>query len=72
MAIKRMALGKGLGALIPQFKQEESKTILFCGIEEIIPILAEREGCSQREITKRRIHEDALRLYIKVIKGGKI
>jgi len=42
------------------------------GIEEIIPILAEREGCSQREITKRRIHEDALRLYIKVIKGGKI
>ena len=37
MAIKRMALGKGLGALIPQFKQEESKTILFCGIEEVIP-----------------------------------
>jgi len=32
-----MALGKGLGALIPQFKQEESKTILFCGIEEVIP-----------------------------------
>ena len=37
MAIKRMALGKGLGALIPQFKEEESKTILFCGIEEVIP-----------------------------------
>jgi ParB family chromosome partitioning protein len=37
MAIKRMALGKGLGALIPQFKQEEAKTILFCGIEEVIP-----------------------------------
>ena len=37
MAIKRMALGKGLGALIPQFKQEEFKNILFCGIEEVIP-----------------------------------
>lgn len=37
MATKRMALGKGLGALIPEFKQEESKTILYCGIEEIVP-----------------------------------
>jgi ParB family chromosome partitioning protein len=32
-----MALGKGLGALIPEFNQEESKTFLYCGIEEIIP-----------------------------------
>jgi len=37
MATKRMALGKGLGALIPEFGQEESKTILSCGIEEIVP-----------------------------------
>jgi len=37
MAAKRIALGKGLGALIPGFGQEESKTILYCGIEEIAP-----------------------------------
>src|SRR4030043_1287401 len=37
MATKRMALGKGLGALLPEFGQAESKTILFCGIEEVIP-----------------------------------
>ena len=37
MVTKRMALGKGLGALLPEFTQEESKTILFCGIEEIVP-----------------------------------
>ena len=37
MATKRIALGKGLGALIPEFGQEESKTILYCGIEEIVP-----------------------------------
>jgi len=37
MATKRIALGKGLGALIPGFGQEESKAILFCGIEEIAP-----------------------------------
>jgi ParB family chromosome partitioning protein len=37
MATKRMALGKGLGALLPEFGQEASKTILFCGIEEILP-----------------------------------
>jgi len=37
MATKRIALGKGLGALIPELRQEESKTILSCGIEEIVP-----------------------------------
>jgi ParB family chromosome partitioning protein len=37
MATKRMALGKGLGALLPEFGQEASKAILFCGIEEILP-----------------------------------
>ena len=37
MATKRIALGKGLGALLPEFGQAEPKTLLYCGIEEIIP-----------------------------------
>lgn len=37
MATKRMALGKGLGALLPEFGQAESKAFLYCGIEEITP-----------------------------------
>ena len=37
MATKRIALGKGLGALLPEFGQTEPKTLLYCGIEEIIP-----------------------------------
>ena len=37
MATKRMALGKGLGALLPEFGQVEPKTLFYCGIEEIIP-----------------------------------
>jgi len=37
MATKRMALGKGLGALLPEFGQAESKALLYCGIEEIVP-----------------------------------
>jgi ParB family chromosome partitioning protein len=37
MATKRMALGKGLGALLPEFGQAEPKTLLYCGIEEILP-----------------------------------
>jgi len=37
MAIKRMALGKGLGALLPEFGQAEPKALLYCGIEEILP-----------------------------------
>jgi ParB family chromosome partitioning protein len=32
-----MALGKGLGALLPEFGQTEPKTFLYCGIEEISP-----------------------------------
>ena len=32
-----MALGKGLGALLPEFGQVEPKTLFYCGIEEIIP-----------------------------------
>ncbi|PIV23691.1 MAG: chromosome partitioning protein ParB [Deltaproteobacteria bacterium CG_4_8_14_3_um_filter_45_9] len=37
MATKRMALGKGLGALLPEFGQAEPRTLLYCGLEEIIP-----------------------------------
>ena len=37
MVTKRVALGKGLGALLPEFGQAEPKTFLYCGIEEIIP-----------------------------------
>jgi len=37
MATKRMALGKGLAALIPEVEQEETKTLIICGIEEVIP-----------------------------------
>jgi len=32
-----MALGKGLGALLPEFGQAEPKALLYCGIEEILP-----------------------------------
>ncbi len=37
MATKRMALGKGLGALLPEFAQAQQGTLLYCGIEEISP-----------------------------------
>jgi ParB family transcriptional regulator, chromosome partitioning protein len=37
MATKRMALGKGLGALLPEFGQTESNALLYRGIEEIVP-----------------------------------
>ena len=37
MATKRIALGKGLGALLPELGQAESKTLHYCGIEEILP-----------------------------------
>jgi ParB family chromosome partitioning protein len=32
-----MALGKGLGALIPDMGQEDSRTVVYCGIEEVLP-----------------------------------
>jgi ParB family chromosome partitioning protein len=32
-----MALGKGLGALLPEFGQAESRSLFYCGIEEIVP-----------------------------------
>lgn len=37
MVTKRVALGKGLGALLPELEQAESKALLYCGIEEIRP-----------------------------------
>jgi ParB family chromosome partitioning protein len=37
MATKRMALGKGLGALLPEFGQAERKALFYCGIEEVLP-----------------------------------
>jgi len=37
MATKRIALGKGLGALLPELGQAEPKTLLYCGIEDILP-----------------------------------
>jgi ParB family chromosome partitioning protein len=37
MATKRMALGKGLGALIPEAEEIQEKKLFYCGIEEIRP-----------------------------------
>ena len=37
MATKRMGLGKGLGALIPEPEPEVSQSLFSCGIEEIRP-----------------------------------
>jgi ParB family chromosome partitioning protein len=37
MATKRLGLGKGLGALIPEMEPEASGGLLICGIEEIVP-----------------------------------
>ncbi len=37
MATKRIALGKGLGALIPEPEAEGERRLFYCGIEEIHP-----------------------------------
>lgn len=37
MVAKKMALGKGLGALIPEFETVGERKFLYCGIEEIKP-----------------------------------
>jgi len=37
MVTKRMALGKGLGALIPEPEEKEERRFFYCGIEEIRP-----------------------------------
>jgi len=37
MATKKMALGKGLGALLPEYDQGETRALFYCGIEEVLP-----------------------------------
>ncbi|RPJ11686.1 MAG: ParB/RepB/Spo0J family partition protein [Deltaproteobacteria bacterium] len=37
MVAKKMGLGKGLAALIPEAAPEETRSLLYCGIEEIRP-----------------------------------
>jgi ParB family chromosome partitioning protein len=37
MGTKRPALGKGLGALLPDIEKEDRKNFFLCGIEEIVP-----------------------------------
>ncbi len=37
MVVKKMGLGKGLGALIPDLEPQGAKSLLYCGIEEIHP-----------------------------------
>jgi len=37
MAAKKLALGKGLGALIPDIEETRGKNLIYCGIEEIRP-----------------------------------
>jgi len=59
MAAKRAALGKGLGALLPEFGPEESKTLLYCGIEEII---------SNRSQPRRHFDESKLQELAESIK----
>lgn len=48
---KRMALGKGLGALIPGIEREKGELFL-CGIEEIVP---------SRRQPRKRFHEDGIK-----------
>jgi ParB family chromosome partitioning protein len=60
MATKRVALGKGLGALIPGFGEEESKAILYCGIEEIAP---------NRSQPRKHFDESKLQELAESIKG---
>jgi ParB family chromosome partitioning protein len=59
MATKRIALGKGLGALLPEFGQTEPKTLLYCGIEEIIP---------NRSQPRKRFDESKLQELVESIK----
>ena len=48
---KRMALGKGLGALIPDAGREKGELFL-CGIEEIVP---------NRKQPRKRFDEEKIR-----------
>ena len=51
MVTKRPALGKGLGALIPDMEKEDRKNFFFCGIEEISPSKYQpRKGFDERKL----------------------
>ncbi len=53
MMAKRPALGKGLGALIPDIEKEDKKNFLSCGIEEIIPSRYQpRKGFDDGKLTE--------------------
>jgi ParB family chromosome partitioning protein len=50
---KRPALGKGLGALIPDIEKEDRKNFFSCGIEEIIPSKYQpRKGFDEGRLTE--------------------
>ena len=50
---KRPALGKGLGALIPDIEKEDRKNFFSCGIEEIIPSKYQpRKGFDEGKLTE--------------------
>jgi ParB family chromosome partitioning protein len=53
MTTKRIALGKGLGALLPEIGQTELKTLLFCGIEEIHP----NRSQPRKHFDESKLHE---------------
>jgi len=49
---KRPALGKGLGALIPDIEKEDRKNFFSCGIEEITPSRYQpRKGFDEGRLT---------------------
>jgi len=50
---KRPALGKGLGALIPDIEKEDRKNLFSCGIEEITPSRYQpRKGFDEGKLTE--------------------
>ena len=51
--VKRPALGKGLGALIPDIEKEDRKNFFSCGIEEITPSRYQpRKGFDEGKLTE--------------------
>ncbi len=51
--VKRPALGKGLGALIPDIEKEDQKNFFSCGIEEITPNRYQpRKGFDEGKLTE--------------------
>jgi len=50
---KRPALGKGLGALLPDIEKEDRKNFFYCGIEEIAPSRYQpRKGFNEKKLTE--------------------